>query len=461
MAGVNWTIESNPPGHSWNSITYGNSLYVAVAIDGTTSDAMTSPDGMTWTIQTTPVVSGGFSSVCFGNDLFVAVSEAGTTSDIMTSPDGTNWTSQLTPTGGVIWSAVCFGNDLYVAVAAAAGNVMTSPDAVNWNVPEVLFSDHVWTGVCYGNGTYVAVATNPTGHDAMSSLDGSTWVLQSTPTSPLTPHWYSVTFGMNMFVATAYDGTGNDIMTSPDGATWTLRSNPPLGDLYSICFGAGTFVAVSDDKTGQDVLTSQDGITWTLQTEATPLNTWIGVCFGNNLFVAVAYGETGQDVMISESSPEEPPCFIKNTPIQTYAGIKMIQDITNEDYINGKRVHCVSKSLLPLSSKELILIKKNAISFDVPCEDTICTRLHKLMINKIWMNAGMLVNNKSILSIDTPKNTWVYHVLLADDQWGIMSVNNLFAETLYPFNPVAQHLYKYGSKESKNNLLENGASVVN
>jgi hypothetical protein len=52
---------------------------------------MTSPDGIDWTIRKTPK-DNNWQSVAYGNGLFVAVANSGTNDRVMTSPDGINWT---------------------------------------------------------------------------------------------------------------------------------------------------------------------------------------------------------------------------------------------------------------------------------------------------------------------------------------------------------------------------------
>jgi hypothetical protein len=90
---------------------------------------MTSPDGITWTVRS--AVAKQWQSVTYGNGLFVAVS-CGTgcgdsgTNIVMTSPDGITWTSR-TGASDLYWSSVTFGNDLFVAVSYFGG-VMTSTD---------------------------------------------------------------------------------------------------------------------------------------------------------------------------------------------------------------------------------------------------------------------------------------------------------------------------------------------
>jgi hypothetical protein len=46
-AGSSWTSQTSAANEDWNSVTYGNGLFVAVAYSGTGNRVMTSPDGIT------------------------------------------------------------------------------------------------------------------------------------------------------------------------------------------------------------------------------------------------------------------------------------------------------------------------------------------------------------------------------------------------------------------------------
>ena len=85
-AGYVWTSRSSAAENYWNSVTFGNGLFVAVAATGTGNRVMTSPDGMTWTSRSS-AADNGWQSVTFGNGLFVAVAFSGVGNRVMTSPD--------------------------------------------------------------------------------------------------------------------------------------------------------------------------------------------------------------------------------------------------------------------------------------------------------------------------------------------------------------------------------------
>ena len=70
------TLPSNP---SWQSVTYGNGKYVAVAYNS--NAAAYSTDGITWTAATLPS-STNWVSVTYGNGKFVAVANNGVAASI-------------------------------------------------------------------------------------------------------------------------------------------------------------------------------------------------------------------------------------------------------------------------------------------------------------------------------------------------------------------------------------------
>src|SRR5690606_31434354 len=92
--GINWTAHASANDAAvWNSVTYGNGKFVAVASNG---DAMSSSDGETWVYHDTGL-DNAWNGVTYGNGKFVAVAISGTGNRVMTSEDGATWTSRITP----------------------------------------------------------------------------------------------------------------------------------------------------------------------------------------------------------------------------------------------------------------------------------------------------------------------------------------------------------------------------
>ena len=143
VTGENWEIVNYSTDLQWNSVTYGNGTYVAVAISGVGSRVMTSNDGVSWVRRQTPV-DNQWAGVTYGNGLFVAVAMSGTGNRVMTSPDGITWTIRSSPVDNQ-WYSVNYVNGLFIALAiSGTGNrVMTSPDGITWTIRNSP-SDNQW-----------------------------------------------------------------------------------------------------------------------------------------------------------------------------------------------------------------------------------------------------------------------------------------------------------------------------
>ena len=315
--GTIWTSRTSAADNAWNSVTYGNGLFVAVASSGTGNRVMTSPDGITWTSRTS-AADYTWNSITYGNGLFVAVGTNNTTysGEVMTSPDGITWTSR-NESAGNYWSAVTYGNGLFVTVgySGIGNNVMTSPDGVTWTL-QTTSTANGWSSVTYGNGLFVAVATSGSSNLVMTSPDGIAWTL-GTPF--VGGYWSSVTYGNALFVTVGNSG-GGAVMTSPDGITWTSRASQAAAANYTwngITYGNGLFVAVS--FSGNQVMTSPDGITWTSQLLAAN-NNWNSVTYGNGLFVAVGNSASGIGAVTTSPAFDAPTISAVNPAYGGTAG---------------------------------------------------------------------------------------------------------------------------------------------
>ena len=248
----------------WNSVAYGNNLWVAVAESGTGKRVMTSEDGITWTSRTSAADNNWF-SVAYGKDgnekpLWVAVAAGGTAGRVMTSPDGIHWTGRDpgSDNNGKSWLSVAYGQDgnekpLWVAVATggtAGDRVMTSPDGIEWTARTAAADSRQWRSVAYGNGLWVAVDMG-------------------------------------------FNGPGVQVMTSRDGTHWTGGKAAAYSAWFSVAYGDGLWVAVANNNDpSAAVMTSPDGIEWT--TQASVGGTWRSVAYGDGMWVSVAFSGTNR-----------------------------------------------------------------------------------------------------------------------------------------------------------------------
>jgi len=293
--------------YSWNSVTYGNGLFVAVASSGQGNRVMTSPDGVTWTLQTTPS-DQPWKTVAYGNGTFVALAN-GNSGAAMTSTNGITWTQQTV--GNCEWESVTFGGGMFVAVASSGYPLaMYSSDGINWNQANSVGYES-WKSVTYGGGKFVAVAEYGSTYSSMTSTDGINW----TGNSAIQNDWKSVTYGAGKFVALCASGT-NRVMTSLDGASWTSAASSVAdnGEWTSVTYGNNVFVAVAKNFNNK-IMWSLDGVSWYVKNEPANDN-WQSVTFGNGSFVAVAnYGSYQGQVMTNTMSFTSPP----DAPVITVA----------------------------------------------------------------------------------------------------------------------------------------------
>ena len=135
----------------WQSATYANGLFVAVAISGVSGNrVMTSPDGITWTIRTS-AADNSWWSVTYGNGMFVAITSDSTSTPVMSSPDGINWTLRI----GLPSSILTYGGGLFLSISGS--NVATSSNGVTWSTSTGIYSNS-WNALAYGAGSFVVLS---------------------------------------------------------------------------------------------------------------------------------------------------------------------------------------------------------------------------------------------------------------------------------------------------------------
>src|SRR5437667_8734186 len=110
-------------------------LFVAVASDGTLGDghyAMTSPDGVTWTLQPTMPAGydGAWRDVRWNGSVFCAVGQNNSLhsgipdlqAQVMTSPDGAVWTKQTSACNMDWMTGIAWNGSVFAAVGVGNGS---------------------------------------------------------------------------------------------------------------------------------------------------------------------------------------------------------------------------------------------------------------------------------------------------------------------------------------------------
>ena len=148
-------------------------------------------------------------------------------------------------------------------------------------------------------------------------------------------------------------------------------------------------------------------------------------------------------------SPISNICFLAGTSVMTDQGVIEIQNITNENTINNIRVKYITETVG--NSDYLICIEKDAIFENIPNQNTIITRNHKLLYNGNLVEAETIPNTK----IMKYNGEILYNVLLEENSF--MNVNNLICETL-DVNNVISKLYDH---PNKNGITKTLNSIIN
>ena len=298
-----WILRASPADYIWFSVVYGAGLFVAMGYDGYNNSVMTSPNGINWTLRTTP--GQGWRSVVYGNGVFVAVGDGGT-SRIMTSTNGITWTASNQFTSSTylyVAYGLVNGTPTFVAVGHMGTNriIYSTNNGTTWQ-GITTYDAYSYYSCAFGNGRFVALSN--TAPYALYSSNGISWT--QTNVFQVSQYWNAVTYGNGLFVAvcsTEGYGTGGQqltsrVATSTDGITWTNRYAPDNIGLTGVAYGGGIFVALGNGGSGNRTITSTDGITWTSRQSANDSVGWRQITYGNGIFVAVASsGGAGTKVM--------------------------------------------------------------------------------------------------------------------------------------------------------------------
>lgn len=245
----NWIATSRIFSGSYWQSAYGNGIFVAVGADG----AVASNDGLRWQRATPLSGDTDFSwmwDLRYGGNLFLMVGNSGR---VATSKDGLKWTLQTAPSISGAWSIAFYGNGLYI-IGSTTGDIATSTDGITWTARTGTFSSSSFF-IFYLNGLYFITGENG---ELATSPDGITWTARTSSFG--TSAVRAITYDAGLFVAVGNDGK---IATSPDGFAWTQRTSPTSNQLRSVEKFAGVYVATG---LGGSIITSPDGVTWTART---------------------------------------------------------------------------------------------------------------------------------------------------------------------------------------------------
>jgi hypothetical protein len=305
---------------AWQEVVWGNSVFMAVSSDGATNRAMSSLDGINWTLRT-PAVGQSYNSVAFGNSTFIAVSSLSTGGSTAyanyTTNNGINWSvpsTSLNVTGSITWNSITFSSSLnrFVAVGTSASNnnvMYSNNNGINWTLSTTPINNITYNSITWSSSLNLFVAVGSS-NSIMRSSDGITWIAS---TSPVNNTWSSVTWSskLGLFIAVpSVAGSGGSLqrlITSTDGITWVSRDISVL--IPSIIWNSVTwsqelriFIAIGTNSgtAGLNAMTSPDGINWYIRNTGTSTShTFQTVTWSPDLGMFVALSSAGTSRIIS------------------------------------------------------------------------------------------------------------------------------------------------------------------
>jgi hypothetical protein len=281
--GVTWASNTIASG-VWVSVAWNGTVFCAVGAElgflGGGGKIATSPNGITWTVRTGPVVPGeGWTKIRYNGTIFCAISYPGNVS--ATSPDGITWTPGTPPTvfdpviGSSLGYCLEWSGSFWCALGTSGfANTptgwATSTDGLTWTVgstgiglPANLGTGAIWSWLAWNGSKFCAIAgRQDTTHISATSVDGQTWVEHD---FPLTTTWRSIAWNGTIFCAVGGDIIeGQQVATSADGVTWVSRTSPWLGTIDAVIFD-GQYLLLTFNN--HNSWLSADGITWYIGTD--------------------------------------------------------------------------------------------------------------------------------------------------------------------------------------------------
>lgn len=252
--GTTW-VGQKLPYFNWNSVAYGNNLYVASPGTATSPYLYTSTDGLRWV----PVSVGWkvWESVIWDGSRFVVVGD----DTLIHSTDGVTWTTVTLPISSAYRVAGSSTASKWVVFDDYTGQYTFSSDLVTWSTPTAFATstapkDIIWTG-----SQFLATGSTTGPVDCViTSSNGTTWTKTNlTSNANLTVLGYSGTLYIvfSSSKTTAYK-------TSTNGTTWTNRTMPGSYIWSDVAWTGSKFIAVGYDSTAAVYATSTDGISWSM-----------------------------------------------------------------------------------------------------------------------------------------------------------------------------------------------------
>lgn len=284
------------PLYSWQSLTYGNGKFVAIASAASKgrSRVAYSGDGRTWyLVDNIPNLT--WTQIEFGNGRFLMV---GNSNICMVSIDGINWEAYPVPYS---ISVIGYGNGMFVGTKNSSTNsIYYTYDGTKWYEGDLPKNDYIYPGaVAFGGGIWV-LGCNSTASTCgfYRSFDGIHWFGEREAPKLLVRDlkWGPINGAYGTWICSDHSHIGGHYSLD-GGSTWTVANGATVTCWTSIAYGAGMFVCIfgfHHDDGYMDFYYTYDGMSWNPGWHQHYKAYWYDVCYGDGKFVIIG-SYTGSD----------------------------------------------------------------------------------------------------------------------------------------------------------------------
>lgn len=281
--GVTWSPQTSGTANALRSVEFAVDLNIWIAV-GAGGTIITSPDFITWTPRTSGVATE--LRDVFYNSATLTVVVVGLSNAIRTSSNGTAYS-------GATWSGSA---DIYSAVFSPFTNLWCAVGSSGAILQSVVGTASTWTTWTYGqNITFEGCAYSPylkkwcavgSTYSAIS-VDGKTW----TYTYLAGRVFSSIVWCEDLLLFVATDYNTSKVARSADGVSWT-DSTTSLTSPKDIAYSKALKVFCVVGLVGK-IWTSTDAITWFLHTDLLAPDDLESVAYSETRFLFVACGLNG------------------------------------------------------------------------------------------------------------------------------------------------------------------------
>ena len=330
-----------------------------------------------------------------------------------------------------------------------------SNKAIGATTTKCYIADGSWSNTAANDA--LQLGTTPTSTPGV----GSIWVANGM--NPVYPEYDLNNMGYTPYVVL-------NITTSPTPdlkRTYTQTIQPGIPSSSGIRTGVGlAYTMLSGFHPTTMSMNPSTGIITT--TSATPNGTYNIVVRNKGSYNITTFTLT----VTSPPTPDSNICFPAGTPIRTDQGNIPIEKINPKVHtIRNKKIEGIVRT--KLMDEYLVCFEKNSLGPNVPCERTVMSGNHKVVVNGQMKMAREILNARSMSFGRKTNSTTIhpiryngqsmYNVLMED--YNVILVNNMVCETLDPDNKMADlhaHL-KYMTHERQQMLIDkfNGKSEGN